>query len=387
MTRILHITQSLDPTWGGIAAVLPELAKRLVAAGLSCRIAVLRGDRFGTPADVPGVEVIAFDARKKSPLGRSNAFNEKIPGLLANADILHLHGLWAGQNWSAGNAARAQARPIVISPHSHMMPWAWKRSAWKKRPVGWLFEHRNLRTAAVLHALAEGEAAHMRRLGFNERIEVIPNGIDPALYLQLPTAEPLEAKFPATAGKKWLLFLGRLAAQKGIYQVVDAMMRVLPDHPEWHAVIAGPDPFAMRTQFDAMIGERNLHNCFTFTNMLDRDGVRACLGRASILVQPSFSEGLSMSILEALASRLPVLISPGCNMPEVATADAGRIVEPKPFEIAGALNEMMTMSDRDHAAMGDRARALVLQHFAWPVVIPKYEAMYARALRATSVNP
>ena len=200
MTRILHITQSLDPAWGGIAAVLPELAKRLVAAGLSCRIAVLRGDRFGTPATVPGVEVIAFDAKKKSPLGNSNQFNEKIPGLVADADIIHLHGLWAGQNWSAGNAARKQGKPIVISPHSHMMPWAWRRSAWKKRPVGWLFEHKNLRTAAVLHALAEGEAAHMRTLGFNKNIEIIPNGIDPSLYVTLPAAGSLEDRFPATKG-------------------------------------------------------------------------------------------------------------------------------------------------------------------------------------------
>ena len=45
--NILHVVQSLDPSWGGIARVLPELAGRLAATGDKCRIATLVGGRFG----------------------------------------------------------------------------------------------------------------------------------------------------------------------------------------------------------------------------------------------------------------------------------------------------------------------------------------------------
>ncbi|MCB9853621.1 MAG: glycosyltransferase [Phycisphaerales bacterium] len=379
--HILHITQSLDPAWGGIAAVLPVLARRLVDAGLRCTLLTLSGDRFGTPAELPGLEVVAFPAIANSPLGRSSAFNHQIDEFVHDADVVHLHGLWAGQNWSAGNSARRQSKPIVITPHSHMMPWAWRRSAWKKRPVGWLFEHRNLRSAACLHALAAGEAAHMRKLGFNSNIRIIPNGLAPERFATLPTADSLEERFPELADKRWLLTLGRIAEQKGIIPGLRGMLATLPDHPEWQIVIAGPDPFELRPRLEAMAAEVRLRGRVTFTDMLHREDVRACLGRASILVQPSFSEGLSMSILEALAAGLPALVSEGCNIPEVADVDAGRIVQPEPKSIERGLRELMAMSDVERTDMGERGRQLVRERFAWDVVIPRYVEMYEAAVK------
>ena len=184
--KILHVVQSLDPAWGGIARVLPALAAELAAAGDQCRIATLAGDRFGTPPEVPGVEVLRYAPNGGTKLGRSSEFDRQAEALVRDADVVHLHGLWTGQNWSAGKAARQAGRPYVMTPHSMMMPWAWHRSWWKKRPIGWLFEHQNLRKAARLHALAEGEAKHILALGFNDRIEVIPNGIRTAEFENLP---------------------------------------------------------------------------------------------------------------------------------------------------------------------------------------------------------
>lgn len=374
--RILHITQSLDPAWGGIAAVVPVLARKLIDAGQSCRIATLVGDRFGTPAEVPGVEVLAFAAKKNSPLGNSADFDHRIGAFIHQADIVHLHGLWAGQNWTAGKLARKQGKPVIITPHSHMMPWAWQRSRWKKRLAGWLFEHQNLRTAACLHALAEGEAAHMRTLGFNPNIRIIPNGLDPQKFATLPAADAIEKKFPELADKRWLLMLGRIAEQKGIMPGMRGMLGAIRDYADWQIVIAGPDPFGLRPRLEAMIAEATMQGRVTFTDMLHGDNVRACLGRASILVQPSFSEGLSMSILEALAAGLPTLVSEGCNMPEVATANAGRVVKPEPASIELGLRQMMALSDVERGDMGEMGRFLIRDCFAWDVVVPKYVQMY-----------
>lgn len=111
--NILHVTQSLDPSWGGIARVLPMLAGEFATAGDTCRIAVLHGDRFGDAPDVPGVEVLKFHPRKGCRLGRSADFDKRIGELVASADVLHLHGLWTGQNWSAASAARKVGRRVL----------------------------------------------------------------------------------------------------------------------------------------------------------------------------------------------------------------------------------------------------------------------------------
>lgn len=377
--KILHVVQSLDPEWGGIARVLPSLAGKLAAAGETCRIATLHGDRFGSAPEVQGVEVLRFEAKPNSQLGTSKAFNAQIDGLIAETDVLHIHGLWAGQNWSACKAARKRGVPHIITPHSHMMPWAWKRSWWKKRPAGWLFEHKNLRTAACLQALAEGEAKHIRDLGFNDRVEVIPNGLDVSAFDSLPSADGLIERFGELKDKRWLLMLGRIHPQKGIVHAMQACFDILASGEDWHLVIAGPDEVGMRSMLEAAIARKGGQGRVTFTGMLDRQDVLACLGRASLLLQASKSEGLSMSILEAMAAGLPVLISEACNLPEVASCGAGGIVPPARGEIARALKKLVAAGDDAMKAMGQKGRQLASERFDWSVLVPKYQAMYQMA--------
>lgn len=373
--KVLHVVQSLDPTWGGIARVVPELAAGLVSVGVESRIATLAGGRYGTPPANTSVPVLTFSA-SDGALGRSPDFNRAIHNLAAEADVVHLHGLWQDQNRSAGSAARKLGRAYIMTPHSMMMPWAWRQSAWKKRPIGWLFEHRNLRRAARLHALAGGEAEHIRKLGFNRNIETIPNGIWPRDFANLPSAAPLFARFPQLQGKHLLLFLSRISIQKGIVPLLQACFDAAPAGSDWRLVIAGPDSKGIRGMIEAAVRRKGMKDHVVFTGMLSRPDVSALLAAAEIFAQPSLSEGLSISILEAMAAALPVVISPACNLPEVATADAGRVVEPQRRPIAAALRELMALSRDERRAMGDRARQLVNEQFNWERLLPRYAAMY-----------
>ncbi len=379
---ILHVVQSLDPAWGGIARVLPELAAELNAAGEPCRIATLCGDRFGRPPEVPGVEVLSFEANPGSRLGRSDAFRREAKALVGGADVIHLHGLWTAQNHAIGVAARRLGKPYIMTPHSMMMPWAWRRSWWKKRPIGWLFEHRNLRRAACLHALAEGEAEHMRALRFNDRIIVIPNGLRVRDYADLPSADDLIARRPEMRDRRWLLFLGRIHPQKGIVPMLRACFDLLAAAADWHLVIAGPDEVGMRPMLEAAIARKGLSDRVTFTGMLSRREVLACLGRATLLIQPSMSEGLSMSIIEGLAAGLPMLISTECNVPEVAHRGAGLVVPPTRGDIVKGLRQLITLDAAQLAEMGRRGRELAAERFDWGGLIPRYRRMYAEARAA-----
>jgi len=373
--KVLHVVQSLDPAWGGIARVVPELAAGLSNVGVESRIATLAGGRYGTPPANITVPVQTF-AASDGALGRSTDFNRAIRGLAAEADAVHLHGLWQDQNWSAGRAARKLGRPYIMTPHSMMMPWAWRQSAWKKRPIGWLFEHRNLRRAARLHALAAGEAEHMRALGFNSNIETISNGIWPRDFANPPDPAPLLARFPQLKGKHLLLFLSRISIQKGIVPLLQACFDAAPVGSDWRLVIAGPDSKGIRGMIEAAVRRKGMKDHVVFTGMLSRPEVSALLSAAELFAQPSLSEGLSISILEAMATALPVVISPACNLPEVKACDAGRIVEPQRRPIAAALRELMALSRDERRAMGNRARQLIHEQFNWERLLPRYAGMY-----------
>lgn len=379
--KILHIVQSLDPAWGGIARVLPELTTQLAKAGLECRIATLAGDRFGTPPEtINGVEILSFPAKPDSRLGSSPEFNRRISDLVRETDIVHLHGLWSGQNWAAGKAIRKAGKPYIMTPHSMMMPWAWKRNAWKKRPIGWLFEHNNLRNATCLHALAEGEAEGMRTIGLNDRIEIIPNGIHVDDYQNPPSLDRLFERFPAIKNKKCVLILGRIHPQKGIVAAMKGGFDALAAAEGWHLIVAGPDEAGMLPFLQAAIARKGVSDYVTFTGMLARDEVDACIHHAKVLLQPSMSEGLSMSIVEALAGGLPVIISTACNMPEVKTEDAGRVVAPSRVVVASALRKLVVLSDEELTAMGERGRKLARDRYDWQNLTPKYQKMYERVL-------
>ena len=66
----------------------------------------------------------------------------------------------------------------MISPRGMLDPWALRNSAWKKRLAGRLYENRNLRSAACVHALCESEYESIRAYGLTNPVAIIPNGID-----------------------------------------------------------------------------------------------------------------------------------------------------------------------------------------------------------------
>ena len=377
--KILHVVQSLDPAWGGIARVLPELAAGLAAAGDACRIATLAGGRYGTPPAVVGVEILKFAAPDSSSLGKSSAFNSDIGRLISEADVVHLHGLWTGQNWSAGKAARKAGKPYIITPHSMMMPWAWQRSRLKKKLAGMMFEHANLRGAVLLHALSQGEADAIRALGFNSRIELVPNGLHTATFANLPAPDSFIQRFPETRDKRWILFLGRISEQKGIIEAMRGCFDAAAAGKQFHLIVAGNDEFGLQKLLETAVRRKGLEGRVTFTGVLDRPTVLSVLSRTTLLLQPSKSEGLSLSILEAMAAGVPVLISPACNMPEVESHGAGRIVEPERGAISSALKQLFSLSPPELASMGARGRDLARNRYDWSKVLPEYRKMYAKA--------
>ncbi|HZG39907.1 MAG TPA: glycosyltransferase, partial [Nodosilinea sp.] len=117
----------------------------------------------------------------------------------------------------------------------------------------------------------------------------------------------------------------------------------------------------------------------TFTGMLTGELKYSALAAVNLYVAPSYSEGFSMSVLEAMASSLPCVITTGCNFPEAARANAAKVVNIQAEAIAKALIECL--SDPLAAkAMGDRARQLVLNNYTWDRVAAQLINVYTAIL-------
>jgi glycosyltransferase involved in cell wall biosynthesis len=280
------------------------------------------------------------------------------------AEMVHIHGLWQGHSRRGARAARAARVPYLITAHGMAEPWALRHKALKKRLYTALVEGKNLRRASCLHALSRPEIGHLRALAPRTPIGFVPNGVDLGPFEALPPRAALEAEFPELAGKFVLLFLGRLHRKKGLDLLATALATLGAARRDLHVLLAGHDDGAL-SPFLRQVEEAGVSSRVTCLGHVAGERARRAWGAADAFILPSYSEGFSMAILEALACRLPAVITTACHFPELAAADGGIVVAPTAEGVVGGLRDLLDRSPAQRADLGLRGRALVERGYTW----------------------
>jgi poly(glycerol-phosphate) alpha-glucosyltransferase len=300
-----------------------------------------------------------------------------------DADLAYVAGLWKYPMWAAQSWARSTLRPLVIAPHGMLEPWAVRHSGFKKKIAGWLFQNAQLRGAACLRALCPPEAASFRAYGLKNPVCVVPNGVDlPPLGEGTASRHP---RFPA--GRKVLLYLGRIHDKKGLAQLIAAWAQAHAAAPDWTLAIAGWDQDGHTAELQRQATELGLawtdasragapEATLHFLGPQFRADKAAAYASCDAVILPSFSEGLPMVVLEAWAAARPVLMTPACNLPEGFAAAAALRIEPDSASIAEVLLTLFEMSPHDRRAMGSRGRALAEANFEWRSVAARMALVY-----------
>jgi glycosyltransferase involved in cell wall biosynthesis len=287
-----------------------------------------------------------------------------LEAVVRSAEVVHMHGLWQAQTRRGARAARAAGVPYVIAAHGMTEPWALRHKAWKKKIYTALVEGNNLRRASCLHALSRPEIDHLRAIAPDTPVCFVPNGVNLAPLENLPPRALLEAEFPELAGKFLLLFFGRIHAKKGLDLLAAAWNALRSDHPDLHLLLAGKDDGALGPLLQRL-DDAGLSARVTWLGHIDGERARQVWGAADSFILPSYSEGFSMAILEALACRLPVLITTACHFPELAAAEGGIVVEPTVAAISQGLRDLLKRSPSERALLGQKGRALVERDYTW----------------------
>lgn len=373
--RVGNLTGSVSRQAGGVFPAVRNLAINTQTLGHQVTVFGLR-DEF-TEADLPAwqsVPVRVHEVVGPRSFGYAPHLVQSIQD--SGIDVLHLHGLWMYPSVASLRLSRRAKLPSVVSPHGMLDPWAIRNSSWKKKIAKWLFEGAHLRTAACLQTLCESEAASLRALGLRNPIAVIPLGVE----LPVETAAQSDPKGNDSApGSKVLLFLGRLHPKKGVPNLLHAWaicQKWEPQAADWTLVVAGWDQGGHENLLKRMVRELGIAESVQFPGPLfDGDKVRA-LRSAQAFVLPSHSEGLPVAVLEAWAWRLPVLMTPQCNLPEGFTAGAAVKAEPEIASLAQGLRTLFSMNACDRVQMGSCGRRLVEKQFSWPRVARQITDVY-----------
>ncbi len=143
-----------------------------------------------------------------------------------------------------------------------------------------------------------------------------------------------------------------------------------------HLVIAGPDCEGAEGRAKRMVSDLNLSGSVTFAGVICGPEKVAAFSAAHCFCLPSYSEGLSMAVLEALAIGLPPVVTPECNVGGIAGYAAGFVTGNQPETLAQSLIECLSLSPAAWTTMSDRARKLAGDRYDWLEIGTQMRSVY-----------
>jgi glycosyltransferase involved in cell wall biosynthesis len=219
-----------------------------------------------------------------------------------------------------------------------------------------------LERSSVVVTLSEGWADFVQGFAPRAKLAVVPNSV------------PLPAEAATPEQPQRILFLGRLEAAKGVFELLAAGARLAPDYPALRLVFGGEGDAAALRRRAQELGIADRIELPGWVGARERD---AELARASVFCLPSHAEGAPMSLLEAMAAGKAVVASSVGGIPEIVRdGDNGLLV---PARDAAALTSALARV-LDDAGLRERlarqARATIARHYSTEVVCGQLSALY-----------
>jgi glycosyltransferase involved in cell wall biosynthesis len=272
--------------------------------------------------------------------------------------VVHLHTGVKGLPRDAVfmSAALASRSPLVLQLHG---------GGFERYPhvsiARWFLER-----AACVVTPCDSVRAWVRSVARNAHAVTVPN---PVAFDAQPAADEPRGNL--------VLFLGRMEAAKGIFDLLEALARLRAAVPDVRLVCAGDGERVAVARYAERLG---IADAVRFTGWVGPSGKRALLEAAAVFALPSYDEAMPIGLLEAMAAGLPVVASPVGGIPEVVVDGvSGYLAAPGDIATLERLLRRLLV-DRAHAArVGAAARESARLRFAPERTVPRLEEIYAAA--------
>jgi alpha-maltose-1-phosphate synthase len=394
--KTLLLTNEYPPSTYGGAGVHVEYLSRELAKIMEVDVRAFGDQRVDLPnlkVRGFGVDVSAFQSPKNlssifGAIRRCTDFNTA--GI--DADVVHCHTWYT--HFGGILAKLNYAIPLVITIHSLEPLRPWKReqlghgydfSTWVEKTA--------IEMADAVVAVSEGTKQDVLRLFKvpEERIKIIYNGIDPAEYQPTSSRDEL-VKHGIDLNKPFVLFVGRIARQKGIIHLVRAIQYMDPGVQIVLCAGAPDTPEIAEEMREAVAEASAKHKDIVWIDeMVPKKTVYQLYTHAAVFCCPSIYEPFGIINLEAMACETPVVASAVGGIKEVVVdGETGFLVpleqlQVSPFEpldpdkfsrdLASKINELMRDPDL-RKRFGRAGRKRAVEVFSWSAIAAETKKLY-----------
>ncbi|MGB0600049.1 MAG: glycosyltransferase [Rubripirellula sp.] len=375
-TKLMFVIDTLEI--GGTEQSLLQLVGQLGTQRFDCTVVSLYpGDHLANPLKEAGAEVLELKLRGKYAFGQgirqlSKLIKHRSPDLV-HTMLFRANQIGRTAGWLCGV-------PVVSSFVN--VPYDKSRretdpsiKAWKLRCLQTLDVFTS-RWVVKFHSVSEtAKEVNCRDLRVpTSKVTVVPRGRDTARYER-------QRPLPNESSKRFrVLNVGRLIAQKGQLNLIDAFQIAFQDVPEVELAIAGDGPLMealQRHANDLQLGDR-------VAILGRRNDVPDLLTQADIFAFPSHYEGLPGSLIEAMLAGLPIVASDIPQIRELIEHEKTGLIVPGSDAAALANGLARLFQDRELAArLGAAARASALSRFNLRTVTEQMESFYCDIIART----
>jgi glycogen synthase len=380
--KVLMLTREYPPQiYGGAGVVVGELSRAL-SRRMSVEVRCF-GERAPSSDGVTVRGYTPWERLRSAPEGPAfaPALETLSIGLAmardpVDAQVAHAHTWYADM---AGVWIRTLHRvPLIVTLHSMepLRPWKADQLGSGYLLSSWI-EKTGVETAdRVIAVSAQMREDILRHFAVDPaKVVVIHNGIDPDRFRRTERRDALERR---GVRSPYVLFVGRITDQKGIFHLLEAAPK-LPPHVQIVLCASAPDTPEIEARLRrAVAAHPNVH---WIAEMVPVDEVIQLYSHAAVFVCPSVYEPFGLINLEAMACETPVVASAvGGILEVVEDGRTGLLVPPaRPDELADAI--LRVLDDRALAqALGQAGRGHVEERFSWASVAARTERVYAEAI-------
>ncbi|MEJ2734362.1 MAG: glycosyltransferase [Anaerolineae bacterium] len=316
---------------------------------------------------------------------------------IGDYDVVHLNGYRNLMNLPVARTARRKRVPLILQPHGAMPVLSWDGtrnisiSYVIKRLYDRLLGGQELKGLSTLIALQESELQQAIARGVpEERIEIIPNGLDLSERAAMPSIGEVQSdtgnsgrktgafrrQFGIPADKHLILFLGRIHAKKGTDMLIEAFRRL--DGLDARLAIVGPDDGQLGL-VQRLIGQYELGNRVVLTGLLAGSEVMAAYQDADLFVLPCRADTFPTTIMEACLAGTPMVVTDRCEIAHLVRDRVADVVPFDPDALAQAMKRLLTDRER-YQRYVENCPDLMRDRFSLEATVDRLEAVSERAL-------
>ena len=403
--KILHVAHFFYPclSAGGVVNASYQIASNQskdndvkVISSDSCK------ERLKFPngrydVEVDGIKVDYFRNlsnrfKLKTMLDTPLAAPFKIRKDIKEYDIVHIHEHRQTLAILASYFARKNNIPYIVQAHGSVLPFFQKEGL--KNLFDKVFGFKMLHNASCVFALTEVEKEQYLKMGVDEeKIEIVPLGINLEEYENLPSFGKFRSKFSIGENDKLILFVGRIHEIKGLDLLIDAFNDLISQNDRENVgensledidsscirlAIVGPDDGYL-TKLEEKIKEYSLEENVIITGPLYNEEKQEALVDCDLFVMPSKYESFTTSGLEAMACSKPLVLTKNNHIHDWVDGNVGLACEDDKDSLRQAIEKIL-FDEGMSLIFAENGKKLIKEKYNWDIINSQILEIYKRFL-------